>query len=328
MSARKEVKKAAPAPKEAQKEAPKKAAPAKEVPKEAPKKEAPKKEAPKDSKKKAVAPKKAAAPKKEAPKKAAPQKEAPKKAAAAAPAAAGAPVPVPENVIKKRTTREGIKSKRVALRTKKRKAQVTKRRDIFKRAVKYEKEYATEQKQLVRFKRQAKLNGNFYREAEPKLMFVVRIRGINRVAPKTVKILQLLRLRQIHNGVFVKMNKATLNMLRIVEPYITYGPPTQKVVSELIYKRGYGRVDKQRIPLTNNGIIEKALGKFGIICIEDLIHEIYTVGPHFKEANNFLWPIKLSSPLGGFSNKRRHYTEGGQAGNRAEDINKLVKLMN
>ena len=25
------------------------------------------------------------------------------------------------------------------------------------------------------------------------------------------------------------------------------------------------------------------------------MHEIYTVGPHFKEASNFLWPFKLSS---------------------------------
>ena len=41
--------------------------------------------------------------------------------------------------------------------------------------------------------------------------------------PKTRKILQLLRLRQIFNGVFVRLNKATINMLRLVEPYITYG---------------------------------------------------------------------------------------------------------
>jgi large subunit ribosomal protein L7e len=34
--------------------------------------------------------------------------------------------------------------------------------------------------------------------------------------------------------------------------------------------------------LTDNSIIEKELGKVGIMCIEDLIHEIATVGPHFK----------------------------------------------
>jgi hypothetical protein len=30
-------------------------------------------------------------------------------------------------------------------------------------------------------------------------------------------------LKQIFNGVFMKVNKATVNMLRRVEPYVTYG---------------------------------------------------------------------------------------------------------
>ncbi|KAF8374743.1 hypothetical protein PRIPAC_81172 [Pristionchus pacificus] len=29
---------------------------------------------------------------------------------------------------------------------------------------------------------------------------------------------------------------------------------------------------------------------------EDLVHEIFSVGPNFKKANNFLWPFKLSNP--------------------------------
>ena len=51
------------------------------------------------------------------------------------------------------------------------------------------------------------------------------------------------------------------------------------------------KVNKCRIPLTNNEIIQKELGeKSGINGMEDLVHEIYTVGPNFKAANNFLWP--------------------------------------
>jgi large subunit ribosomal protein L7e len=42
-------------------------------------------------------------------------------------------------------------------------------------------------------------------EPEGKLAFVIRIRGINDMHPKTRKILQLLRLRQIHNGVFIRV---------------------------------------------------------------------------------------------------------------------------
>jgi large subunit ribosomal protein L7e len=117
-------------------------------------------------------------------------------------------------------------------------------------------------------------------------------------------------------------------MLRLVEPYITYGPPNAKTISDLIYKRGYGKINKQRIPLSENKVIADSLGKSGIICIEDLIHEITTVGPHFKESNNFLWPFKLNSPLGGYTQKGIHYTEGGDYGNREEQINKLVRRMN
>ena len=56
------------------------------------------------------------------------------------------------------------------------------------------------------------------------------------------------------------------------------------------------------------------LGKHNIVCIEDLVHEIYTVGPAFKEANNFLWPFKLNTPNGGLNKKRLHFIEGLNAG--------------
>lgn len=151
--------------------------------------------------------------------------------------------------------------------------------------------------------------------------------GIIGVSPKVKKILQVLRLRQIFNGVFVKLNSATIKMLRLVEPFIAYGYPNLKTVKELIYKRGFGKVNKQRIPISDNSVIEGVLGKFDIICVEDLVHEIYTVGPHFKEAANFLWPMKLSSPKGGFGNKLLHFNEGGQSGLRAEKINALIKQM-
>merc|ERR1712176_261068 len=183
------------------------------------------------------------------------------------------------------------------------------------------------EKDLVRLKREAKQKGGFYIEPEAKVLFVIRLRGVNDLHPKTRKILQLLRLRQINNGVFMKVNKATMNNLKKVEPYVMYGYPNLKAVKELLYKRGHGKQNKQRIPLTDNAVIEQALGEKGIICMEDLIHEIYTVGPNFKEANNFLFPFKLSSPLGGQTKKRIHYIEGGEAGNREEKINKLISRM-
>lgn len=73
--------------------------------------------------------------------------------------------------------------------------------------------------------------------------------------------------------------------------------PTLRTVRALIYKRGYGKLDKhRRTALMSNAVIYKVLKNCNIICMEDLVHEIYTVGPHFKQANNFLWPFKLSNP--------------------------------
>jgi large subunit ribosomal protein L7e len=59
--------------------------------------------------------------------------------------------------------------------------------------------------------------------------------------------------------------------------------PNLKTVRELIYKRGYGKVNRQRVPLSNNSVIENSLGKYDILSVEDLVHEIFTVGPNFKQ---------------------------------------------
>lgn len=76
--------------------------------------------------------------------------------------------------------------------------------------------------------------------AEPKVVFCIRIKGINKLAPKPRMILQLFRLRQLHNGVFIRVNKATMQMLQAVQPFVTYGYPSLSTIRKLIYKRGYG----------------------------------------------------------------------------------------
>eukprot|EP00281_Chroomonas_sp_CCMP1168_P033355 CAMPEP_0206254892 /NCGR_PEP_ID=MMETSP0047_2-20121206/23940_1 /ASSEMBLY_ACC=CAM_ASM_000192 /TAXON_ID=195065 /ORGANISM="Chroomonas mesostigmatica_cf, Strain CCMP1168" /LENGTH=245 /DNA_ID=CAMNT_0053681223 /DNA_START=26 /DNA_END=763 /DNA_ORIENTATION=- len=235
---------------------------------------------------------------------------------------------VPEHVLKKRKTLEAIQADRSKKLAEERAKNKVQRGVIFKKAAAYAKEYAQKDADLVRFRREAKKHSNFFMEPEPKLVYVVRIRGINAVDPKTRKILQLMRLRQINNGVFMKVNSASINMLRLVAPYVTFGTPNLKTVREVIYKRGYGNVNRQRIPLTDNKVIEEALGKHGIVCMEDLIHEIFTVGPHFKEANKFLWPFKLAAPKGGLPVKRKSFIQGGQYGDREKYINALVRRMN
>lgn len=302
---------------------------------ETPKTEA--KAAPKPADAQKAAPAKAAQPAQAAPAKAAPAQAAPAKAAQPAPAKdAKAPaqakkeqsekpkVPVPESQAKKAKSAQPKKSAAVK-RTKKLRLL---RRNIFKRAERYAKEYNAAERKEIRMKRIARATGSFYVPDEPKLAIVVRIRGINGVSPKVRKILKLLRLRQLHNAVFVRTSKPMMQMLHLVEPFIAYGYPNLKTVRELIYKRGYGKLDGQRIALTNNKVISSVLGRMNIVCIEDLIHEIFTVGPNFKKVNRFLWPFKLSSPRGGFVRKLIHINEGGDAGNHEDLINNIVRRMN
>jgi len=261
----------------------------------------------------------------------------------------------PESVLLKEKRDADMRTARAEEAAKKDAAEKSRQGDAFKRAEKYMVEYQRMEKDLVALRRAAKATGRFFVEPDAKVAFVVRIRGIMGVAPKTRKILQLLRLRQIHNGVFVRLNKATLQMLNLVTPYIAWGYPNLKTIRSLMLKRGFGKLGKaprvvkrkskmasdardglekgydklspQRIALSDNRVVETALGHLGVICIEDIVHELFTCGPHFKEVSNFLWPFKLSSPSGGFSKKLLHYNEKGEAGNREDRINKLVQRM-
>jgi len=274
---------------------------------------------------------------------------------------------VPEQLKLKIERNKGLSEEKTKVAAEKRKEKTQQRHDLKMRTLKYDKEYRNHTKTLVSMRREAKASGNFFVEPEAKLIFVVRIVGIIKLSPKPRKVLQLLRLKQLHNGVFLKINKPILNMLKLINPYVTYGYPSLKNVKELVYKRGFGKVNKpilnmlkyvqpyvtygypslktirdliykrgfakvnkQRIPLSDNEIVSTALGKYGIHGVEDMVHELFTVGPNFKQVSNFLWPFKLSSPRGGFVHKRHGFCEqkGGDWGNREELINELIRRMN
>jgi large subunit ribosomal protein L7e len=52
-----------------------------------------------------------------------------------------------------------------------------KRKIIFKRAESYVKEYLTKEKEEIRLKRVARAAGDFFVPGQPKVYFVIRIRG-------------------------------------------------------------------------------------------------------------------------------------------------------
>jgi len=75
------------------------------------------------------------------------------------------------------------------------KARLESRKVAYANAEKYHKEYQDSDDALIKAKRDAKANGSFFVEGEPKVAFIIRIKGINKLAPKPKKILNLLRLR-------------------------------------------------------------------------------------------------------------------------------------
>ena len=235
---------------------------------------------------------------------------------------------VPENIQKKQQREAKAQEQAVKDKQARHVQNVKRKSEYLSRAQKHAKAHHEAQRALVQQKREARAQGAFFVPAEAKVALVIRIRGINKLHPDVKKIMRLFRLRQLHNAVLVKLNKATMNMLRRVEPYVTYGYPSKETISHLLYKRGHGKVNKQRIPLTDNRIVEAALAaKTDIICMEDLVQELFSCGPHFKQANNFVWPFKLRCPKGGFVAKRHSYLAGGDFGPREDKINELVKKM-
>lgn len=172
----------------------------------------------------------------------------------------------------------------------------------------------------------AEQNNSFFVPKEAEFFVAIRIRGMNRVPPTERKTLDLLRLRSPNACVFIRNNKPLKQMLQKVRNYIAYGTISIEMMRELIYKRGYTKVDDKEVNITNELIEDHFNGEF--MCLEDIIHCIYTGGKYFKKANNFLQPFRLSCPRKGFKGRKaRDFIMGGSCGNHYNMIEDLLKRM-
>lgn len=72
-----------------------------------------------------------------------------------------------------------------------------------------------------------------------------------------------------------------------------------------------------------------SIGSLGIICIEDIIHELITLGPNLRDVLGFLCPFKIMPPTGGWKShlKKSQHPFNRLAGNRDEMISELVHKM-
>ncbi|XP_035535139.1 60S ribosomal protein L7-like 1 [Morone saxatilis] len=235
---------------------------------------------------------------------------------------------VPEYLLKKRKAYQAIKATQAKLALLE-KRKISKGKTLkFKRLEDLLKDSHKKHRDETRIRRAEHRPPAPLPPAKNKLAFAVRIREIKGVSPKVMKVIQMLRLRKIFSGAFVRINKTSVAMMKMVEPYVAWGFPNLKSVRELILKRGQTRVGRRRVPLTDNTFIEQHMGKHGIICLEDLIHEIYSVGKGFRAANNFLLPFKLSVARHAARDKAGLLKDLGKPGFRGTDINSIIRQLN
>jgi large subunit ribosomal protein L7e len=93
--------------------------------------------------------------------------------------------------------------------------------------------------------------------------------------------------------------------LKPLDAYVAYGYISNKSVVELVHRRAYISTPKTggRTALSDNLMVEKVLGDRGLLCLNDLSHEIFTIGPNFAPATSILTTFKLSAPVGHFEKK-------------------------
>ena len=82
------------------------------------------------------------------------------------------------------------------------------------------------------------------------------------------------------------------------EPYVTWGVPNLKSVRELIYKRGFLKVEGKRTPITSNDLVENNLGKLLsrlFFIFEFQFHEIFMFFFDFIQVVMELFVLRISS---------------------------------
>lgn len=95
--------------------------------------------------------------------------------------------------------------------------------------------------------------------------------------------------------------------------------------------------------MSDNVAVEDHLGKFGIICIEDLgklrfsitiaclsssccaAHELCSVGSNFNQAASFLWPFKMRDQHDKYTKNILGINSVGAHGYRASKIDKFIQ---
>jgi large subunit ribosomal protein L7e len=157
---------------------------------------------------------------------------------------------------------------------------------------------------------------------------IVYIPRTHIASKQCINLLNQIGIRRLHQAVFLRFTPETKAVLTLVEPYIIYGTPNITTVRELVFKYGFIKINGKKTPITSNAQIEETFGKSGIICLEDILHEINTVGANFDKVTKAIYPFILPNPKDGWIGKKGlNFEKGGIAGFRGDKINDFIKTI-
>ena len=159
---------------------------------------------------------------------------------------------------------------------------------------------------------------------------VVRIHAGRHTDASIKKELQKMGLNKKYEAKFMVLDETAIAGLKALDAYVAYGYVSLKFVTELVHNRAYFNDNGARMPLTDNMVVEKALGSKGILCLEDMVNEIYNVKENFDACTALLSSFTLAAPIGNFEKKMLDYHEeiekmGGFMGDAMDDL--LIKVL-
>mmetsp|Transcript_3169 Transcript_3169/g.4469 ORF Transcript_3169/g.4469 Transcript_3169/m.4469 type:complete len:84 (-) Transcript_3169:153-404(-) len=82
--------------------------------------------------------------------------------------------------------------------------------------------------------------------------------------------------------------------------------------------------------MSDNTLVEKAMSDYtdgAVICVQDLEYELLMPGEYFSKINKSLWPFCLAAPRSKFQKRKLNFKDGGDYGDRGEEIDDLIQQM-
>ena len=152
------------------------------------------------------------------------------------------------------------------------------------------------------------------------MLAVIRIRGTTGIRPAAAKTAELMRLNRINHMVLVEDNDVNRGMLQKVKDYVTWGE-VDDVTVEMILK--YRAQLKGHNPLMEEELKDIS----GYETFKDLASAINQGKIKFKDIRDIVPVVRLNPPKEGYEAVRKPVGQGGSAGYRGKDINRLILAM-